>query len=97
MGFLFLTKVEVVYHSHVLEHFSKSDGKKFLQECYRVLKPNGIIRIDILDLERIVKEYLKNLELALQGNTQAQYKYEWIMLEMYDQAVRARSGGDMAA
>ncbi|MCS6796375.1 MAG: methyltransferase domain-containing protein [Raineya sp.] len=87
---------EVVYHSHLLEHFTKTDGKKFLQECYRVLKSNGIIRVAVPDLERIVKEYLKNLELALQGDIQAQYNYEWIILEMYDQAVRTKSGGDMA-
>jgi predicted SAM-dependent methyltransferase len=88
---------EVVYHSHVLEHFSKADGKKFIQECYRVLKPNGIIRIAVPDLEQIAKEYLKNLNLALEGNIDAQYNYEWIMLEMYDQAVRTKSGGQMAS
>lgn len=88
---------EVVYHSHVLEHFTKTDGKKFLEECFRVLKPNGIIRIAVPDLERIAREYLKNLELALQGDSKAQANYEWIMLEMYDQAVRTKSGGDMAA
>lgn len=88
---------EVVYHSHVLEHFTKTDGKKFLEECFRVLKPNGIIRIAVPDLERIAREYLKNLELALQGDSKAQANYEWIMLEMYDQTVRTKSGGDMAA
>ncbi|MFN6992537.1 MAG: hypothetical protein ACK4MM_07455, partial [Fervidobacterium sp.] len=77
--------------------FTKTDGKKFLEECFRVLKPNGIIRIAVPDLERIAREYLKNLELALQGDSKAQANYEWIMLEMYDQAVRTKSGGDMAA
>ncbi len=88
---------DVVYHSHVLEHFTKIDGELFLQECYRVLKPNGIIRIAIPDLEQIAREYLKNLELALQGNEKAKHNYNWIMLEMYDQVVRSKSGGDMAA
>jgi predicted SAM-dependent methyltransferase len=87
---------DVVYHSHVLEHFTKSDAKKFLIESLRVLKPNGIIRVAVPDLERIAKEYLKNMELALQGNESAAYDYEWIMLELYDQTVRNESGGDMA-
>jgi len=87
----------VVYHSHVLEHFSKQDGQKFIQECYRVLKKEGIIRIAIPDLEQIVREYLKNLELALKANTEAEQNYEWILLEMYDQAIRTKSGGNMAA
>lgn len=87
---------EVVYHSHVLEHFTKTDGEKFLRECFRVLKLNGIIRIAVPDLEQIAREYLKNLELALQGDMKAKANYEWIMLEMYDQAVRTKSGGGMA-
>jgi predicted SAM-dependent methyltransferase len=86
---------EVVYHSHVLEHFSNKDGRKFLQECYRVLKINGIIRIAVPDLEQIAREYLKNLSLALENDIQAQQNYEWIILEMYDQVVRTQSGGNM--
>lgn len=87
---------DVVYHSHVLEHFSRSDGRKFIEECFRVLKPNGIFRIAVPNLERIVREYLKNLELALQGNENAANNYDWIKLELYDQVVRNESGGDMA-
>ena len=87
---------EVVYHSHVLEHFSKTDGKKFIQECYRVLKPNGIIRIAVPDLAQIINEYTKNLQKAIEGDKKAQQDYEWIMLEMYDQVVRNKSGGEMA-
>ncbi|SOD81198.1 class I SAM-dependent methyltransferase [Spirosoma fluviale] len=87
---------EVVYHSHILEHFSKADGKQFIQECYRVLKPNGTIRIAVPDLEQIVREYTKNLEKALEGDAKAPQDYEWIMLELYDQVVRSKSGGEMA-
>ncbi len=87
---------DAVYHSHVLEHFTKADGRKFLAECFRVLKPNGIIRIAVPDLEGIAKEYLRNLELAFQGDENAVNNYEWIKLELYDQTVRNESGGDMA-
>lgn len=87
---------EVVYNSHVLEHFTKDDSKKFLTECLRVLQPNGILRVAVPDLEQIVREYLKYFELALQGNKEAGQNYEWILLELYDQVVRNKSGGDMA-
>lgn len=87
---------DVVYHSHVLEHFSKEDGKKFLAECFRVLKPGGIIRIAVPDLEQIVKNYLNSLEGALAGNSEAADNYDWMMLELYDQTVRNYSGGEMA-
>ncbi len=87
---------DVVYHSHVLEHFAKKNGKEFIKECYRVLKKNGIIRLAIPDLEQIAREYLKNLEAALQDNENAKQNYEWIKLELYDQTVRTTEGGDMA-
>ncbi len=88
---------EVVYHSHVLEHFPKNKAKHFIKECYRVLKPGGVIRIAIPDLERIVKNYLMYLEASLNNEPQAAQKYEWSMLELYDQVVRTESGGEMIA
>ena len=36
---------DVVFSSHVLEHFEKADARAFLAECYRVLKPGGVLRI----------------------------------------------------
>jgi predicted SAM-dependent methyltransferase len=86
---------DVVYHSHVLEHFSKTDAIRFIQECHRVLVSGGVIRIAVPDLETIVEEYKKWLELALQGDQEAQANYDWIMLELYDQCVRNYSGGEM--
>jgi predicted SAM-dependent methyltransferase len=88
--------IDVVYHSHVLEHFSKSDGEKFISECYRVLKKGGIIRIALPDLEIIAREYLNNLERSLNLEYEAEFDYDWIILEMYDQTVRNYSGGEMA-
>src|SRR5689334_18953207 len=42
---------DLVYHSHVLEHFTKNDGECFIAECFRVIKPGGFIRVAIPDLE----------------------------------------------
>lgn len=88
---------DLVYHSHVLEHFPKSEAPKFIAECYRVLKPGGIIRIAIPDLEQIALNYIRYLNEALEKVPGADQKYEWTMLEMYDQVVRERPGGEMAA
>lgn len=87
--------VVVVYHSHILEHFSKNYGSCFITECFRVLNTNGIIRIAVPDLETIAREYLRNLQLALEGNVEAKHNYDWIKLELFDQTVRNESGGDM--
>lgn len=87
--------VDVVYHSHVLEHLSRREAPVFLQECYRVLKPGGFLRVAVPDLESIVHEYLQNLNRCLNGESTAEADYDWSMLELYDQAVRHRPGGDM--
>jgi predicted SAM-dependent methyltransferase len=89
--------MDVVYHSHVLEHFSKTDGIKFIKECYRVLKPQGVIRIAVPNLEMIAKEYLKHLDMAVLGQEKAKQNYDWIVLELFDQMIRNVSGGNMKA
>jgi predicted SAM-dependent methyltransferase len=86
---------DVVYHSNLLEHFSKNEAFLLLKDCYRVLIPGGIIRIATPNLEEIVKIYLKSLEEIRNGSEKWTYNYEWILLEMYDQTVRNKSGGEM--
>lgn len=86
---------EVVYHSHVLEHIPRESAGEFLRECFRVLQPGGVLRVAIPDLERIARTYIEKLERATQGDPAAARDYEWIMLELYDQAVRNKSGGGM--
>jgi predicted SAM-dependent methyltransferase len=85
----------LVYHSHVLEHFSRKDGEKFIRECYRILRPGGVLRIALPDLKVIASEYLKNLDRIAAGEKAAEADYDWMMLEMYDQTVRNHSGGEM--
>lgn len=87
---------DVVYHSHLLEHFSKQEAVEFIKECHRVLTEKGIIRIAVPDLETIVKEYSLNLEKAIKDEPNASDDYEWIMLELFDQLTRNYSGGEMA-
>jgi predicted SAM-dependent methyltransferase len=86
---------DVVYHSHLLEHFSQAAGKLFLQECYRVLRPQGILRVVVPDLEQIARTYLIALEKASNGSQLWADNYQWILLEMYDQVARNYSGGEM--
>jgi predicted SAM-dependent methyltransferase len=86
---------DVVYHSHVLEHFSKADGLRLLERCCRVLRPNGVIRIAVPDLEAIARLYLEALGKSLDGDPIWRQRYEWILLEMYDQTAREAPGGEM--
>jgi predicted SAM-dependent methyltransferase len=86
-----------VYASHVLEHLEPDAGLRLLRECNRVLNRNGIIRVAVPDLETIAKLYLESLAGAQRGERDADRRYDWMMLELYDQTVRAVSGGRMAA
>jgi len=49
-----------IYASHVLEHLYLNQAQNLLKECFRVLKPNGVLRIMTPDLGSIVENYLKN-------------------------------------
>lgn len=52
--------LELVYHSHMLEHLSYQDGIAFIRECYRVLAPGGKMRVLVPDLELWVRAYARN-------------------------------------
>ena len=86
---------DVVYHAAVLEHMRRSNAAAFLTECCRVLKPRGIVRVGVPDLEKTCQLYLSRLAAALNGDEAAAHDYDWIMLELYDQTVRNNSGGGM--
>lgn len=50
--------VDIIYTSHFLEHLTREEGLSFLKECFRVLKPNGIIRIAVPDARLLCQKYL---------------------------------------
>ena len=87
---------DAAYGSHVLEHLEPAVAKEVLRDCFRILKPGGIIRMAVPDLESIARLYISSLEGALNGDPESEADYDWLMLELYDQAVRKVSGGMMA-
>lgn len=88
--------IDYAYSSHVLEHMNKESGEKLITEIFRVLKPKGIIRLAVPDLEKICGEYLLNLEGCRKNPTKDNVeKYEWMLIELLDQMTRAKSGGYM--
>ncbi|MBF0154306.1 MAG: class I SAM-dependent methyltransferase [Magnetococcales bacterium] len=55
-------QVDVIYSSHMLEHLDQYAARCFLQEAKRLLKPGGIIRLVVPDLEAMVLNYMKHLD-----------------------------------
>ena len=50
--------VSVIYGAHVLEHLYLTDARRLLLECRRVLRPSGVIRIVVPDLQSMASVYL---------------------------------------
>ena len=84
--------VEGVYHSHLLEHLDYDVAPIFLAEVKRVLKPGGVHRIVVPDLEFETRRYVTSLEETAAGNSTPSEHEETIRL-LIDQMVRKESWG----
>ncbi len=51
-----------LYCSHTLEHLSLDDFRRALKNSYRILKPGGIFRCVVPDLESAARTYLAELD-----------------------------------
>jgi SAM-dependent methyltransferase len=48
---------DFAFASHFLEHLSKTHGEQLLRETLRVLKPGGVVRVAVPDLDVFVEAY----------------------------------------
>jgi len=84
--------VDVVYHSHMLEHLDREVAPQFMDEVSRVLKPGGIQRVVVPDLERLCREYMLSLELS-ENDSMRRAKHDGIIEAMLEQSVRREASG----
>ena len=49
--------MDAVYGSHMLASIRQDDAQKCLNECFRVLKPGGVVRMAVVDLDAAVRGY----------------------------------------
>ncbi len=57
--------VDAIFHEHLLEHIPLAGGISLLRECYRVLKPNGILRIGVPDAGVLLQAYFNHNDAYL--------------------------------
>lgn len=61
---------DVAYSSHFLEHLTPQKALQILKEIKRILKPNGIVRIVVPDLENLASTYLSTLSRLVDSTRQ---------------------------
>lgn len=84
--------VDLVYHSHVMEHVDREAIPGFLAEIRRVLRPGGIHRIVVPDFEYRVRRYLENVE-AIDRGTGDPSAHDAFVSELLEQSVRREAAG----
>ena len=86
------SSADAVYHSHIMEHIDRSGVPGFQEEIFRVLKPGGIQRLAVPDLERYVSEY--NARLAADdGTREASLRHDHAVAKILEQSVRRAPQG----
>lgn len=78
--------VTLIYACHVLEHFKRKKYKTALSEWYRVLKPEGILRISVPGFEELIKIYQKRKNLdeiigPIMGGQKILYDYHYMLFD----------------
>ena len=79
--------VDVVYHSHVLEHIDREDVPSFMAEIHRVLKPGGVQRIVVPDFGRLARRYVESF---------GDEAHEARLSDMIEQIARREAAGTAA-
>lgn len=59
--------VDAIFTSHMLEHLDPHDGFELLRECHRALRPGGILRVVVPDLEVIARAYVERDRMFFQS------------------------------
>lgn len=84
---------DVVYHSHFLEHIDPQFAPGLLKECHRVLKPGGVLRVVIPDLELLVSEYQAAVRAVDADRPAAAKVHHQAVANLFDQMVRSEASG----
>lgn len=76
--------VDYFYTSHMLEHLLPQEGTHCLRESFRALKPGGLIRIVIPDLDYHVRQYEPTVAnefldaiYSYEGGTRSRHRHNW--------------------
>lgn len=86
-----------VYSCHMLEHLSECLADKLLKNIFLSLRPGGIFRVCVPDLEYNAALYLQAIKRAksISASKSDHEKYKWAFLNLIDQMIREYPGGQL--
>lgn len=75
--------IDFIFNEHFFEHLSVEEGQTAMKDLMRILKPGGIMRIAMPDLERVVDNYLytplhKDPVIKKHGFAHVKTRAEWM-------------------
>jgi glycosyltransferase involved in cell wall biosynthesis/predicted SAM-dependent methyltransferase len=77
--------VDVILTQHMLEHYSREEGIEFINECKRMLKNGGLLRIAVVDAKYVSALYISDnlgglMDIAVeQSRDEAESFYKMVM------------------
>lgn len=91
------SSVHCLYLGEVLEHFTPEHAIRLLSECFRILKPAGVIRVRVPDNVRFWRNYLKEFDevYAKPREAWSDDHSRWVEMFFRDISVRRRWFGSL--
>jgi SAM-dependent methyltransferase len=83
--------IDVVYHSHMLEHLPREVAPAFFRDVWRVLRPGGHHRIVVPDLSILADRYMSSYGAASRGGSDPQH--ERAIEDLLEQSIRKVPAG----
>ena len=78
--------IDLIYASHVLEHFGRHEVEDVLKIWNKKLTQNGLIRLSVPDFESVCKRYLQTYNIAevlglVSGGQRSIYDYHKVVFD----------------
>lgn len=52
--------IDFIFSQHFVEHITRNEAFILFEDCYKKLKPGGVMRVVVPDLKECVRRYIKN-------------------------------------
>lgn len=77
LNFLGERKWDYCFSEHVLEHFPRPVSTRLMAEIFRALKPGGIVRLALPDLDVIVHDYIRGFDRTQFGALNEEFRKQY--------------------